>query len=44
MKYVHFSDDEMAATDSDDPQHDRYFEVLLTMIREACLQMDPEEK
>ena len=45
-KYIHFNDNDMATTNREDTQYDRYFKVrqLLNMLREACLEIEPEEK
>ena len=46
QKFIHFNDNLLVVTDRDDPLYDRYFKVrpMLTMLRDACLQTEPEEK
>lgn len=45
-RYIHFNDNNKMMTNRDDPQYDRYFKVrpLLSMLRESCLNIEPEEK
>lgn len=45
-KYIHFNDNSRVITDRNDPQYDRYFKVrpLLNLLRQACLEVPPEEK
>jgi len=45
-RYIHFNDSNKMITNRDDPQYDPYFKVrpLLGMLRESCLNIEPEEK
>ena len=45
-RYIHFNDNNKMITNRDDPQYDPYFKVrpLLGMLRESCLNIEPEEK
>lgn len=45
-KHIHFNDNTELITNRDDPAYDRYFKVrpMLSMLRDACLQTEPEEK
>ena len=46
QKFIHFNDNLLVVTDRDDPRYGKYFKVwpMLTMLRDACLQTEPEEK
>jgi hypothetical protein len=45
-RFLHFSDNNLAVTNRDDPNYDRYYKVrpVLESLRSACLQLEPEEK
>ena len=45
-KFVHFNDNAKQVTNRDDPNYDWYYKVrpLLISLRDACLNVEPEEK